>query len=159
MEDLSLHVLDIVENSVAASARTIEIRLVEDSASDRLSLEIRDDGKGMDETMRRKALDPFFTTRTTRHVGLGLPLLAQAAKDSGGDLELDSAPGRGTIVRASFQLSHPDRKPLGDLTATLGAIVAGRPDLELLFEYKKDGEIVACLDCRRPDQQAGVRDD
>ena len=100
MEDLSLHILDIVENALAASARAVEILIVEDAEQDRLSLEIRDDGKGMDEETRRRALDPFFTTRTTRRIGLGLPLLAQAAQASGGRLELESAPGRGTTVRA-----------------------------------------------------------
>ncbi|MCP4201487.1 MAG: ATP-binding protein [bacterium] len=150
MQDLSLHILDVVENSVAASAETIEISIVESTASDLLRLEIRDDGKGMDDEMRRKALDPFFTTRTTRRIGLGLPLLAQAARESGGSLELESAPGKGTTVRAEFQLSHPDRKPLGDMAATLGAILAGRPELDLRFEYERDGETVACLDSRQP---------
>lgn len=150
MEDLSLHILDIVENSVSASAKLIKILIVEDTAMDRLSLEIVDDGKGMDEDMRRKALDPFFTTRTTRRVGLGLPLLTQAAREGGGNLELESAPGEGTTVRAVFQLSHPDRKPLGDLPATLGTILAGKPELDLLFEYRRDGEVVDSLDSRRP---------
>ena len=150
MEDLSLHILDIVENSIAASANAIQIVVVEDTGSDRLSLEIRDDGSGMDAATRSKALDPFFTTRTTRRVGLGLPLLAQAAKDRGGELELESVPGRGTTIRAVFQLSHPDRKPLGDIAATLGAILAGRPELDLRFEYRADGEVVASLDSRDP---------
>jgi len=150
MQDLSLHILDVVENSVRAEARTIEITVVEDNERDRLSLEIKDDGRGMDEEMRARALDPFFTTRTTRRVGLGLPLLAQAAREGGGAFELESAPGRGTTIRVSFQLSHPDRKPLGDLAATLGAILAGRPDLQLRFDYERDGETVASLDSRQP---------
>ncbi len=150
MEDLSLHILDVVENSVAASAAMIEISIVEDTVNDRLSLEIRDDGEGMDEELREKALDPFFSTRTTRRIGLGLPLLAQAARDSGGDLELESAPGKGTTVRAVFQLSHPDRKPLGDIAASLVAILAGKPHLDVRFEYRKDGEIVASMDSRQP---------
>jgi signal transduction histidine kinase len=148
MEDLSLHILDVVENALAASAQAVEVLIVEDGAEDRLSLEIRDDGKGMDEETREQALDPFFTTRTTRRIGLGLPLLAQAAQGSGGHLELESAPGRGTTVRAVFQLSHPDRKPLGDVASTLGAILAGRPEFDLRFEYRKDGETIASLDSR-----------
>ncbi|MGB6336453.1 MAG: ATP-binding protein, partial [Thermoanaerobaculia bacterium] len=95
MEDLSLHILDVVENSLTAGAREVRILINEDKAENRLSLEITDDGSGMDEEMRSKVLDPFFTTRTTRRVGLGLPLLAQAARQSGGSLELASAPGRG----------------------------------------------------------------
>jgi len=102
MEDLSLHILDIAENSIAASAARIEIRIEEDKAKDLLTIEIKDDGKGMNEQTLKKALDPFFTTRTTRRVGLGLSLLTQAAKDTGGNLELNSAPGEGTAVRASF---------------------------------------------------------
>jgi signal transduction histidine kinase len=158
MEDLSLHILDIVENSITASASRITILVIEDTAGDRLSLEIADNGKGMDEEMAKKVLDPFFSTRTTRRIGLGLPLLAQAAKASGGTLEIDTAPGRGTTVKVGFQLSHPDRKPLGDIAATLGAIVAGRPELELLFEYRKDGEVVACLDTTGAGEQLGEND-
>ena len=146
MEDLSLHILDIAENSVAAEAETIEIRIDEDMEGDLLHLEIKDNGQGMPEEVRSQVLDPFFTTRTTRRVGLGLPLLAQAARDSGGTLEVDSAPGRGTMVKANFKLSHPDRKPLGDVASTLGAIVAGRPELTIVFRYIKDGEVVASLD-------------
>ena len=150
MEDLSLHILDVVENSVAASARAIEIAIAEDTTADRLSLEIRDDGDGMDEAVRAKALDPFFSTRTTRRIGLGLPLLAQAARDTGGDLTLESAPGEGTTVRAVFGLSHPDRKPLGDIAASLVAILAGRPQLEVRYEYRRDGELLAGMDSREP---------
>jgi len=152
MEDLSLHILDIVENSIAASASEIKIVIVEDTASDQLRLEISDNGNGMDEEMRKKVLDPFVTTRTTRRVGLGLPLLAQAARESGGDLTLDSAPGRGTTVIAVFQLSHPDLKPLGDIPATLGTILAGKPELDLVFDYHRDGHLIAALDSRRPQQ-------
>lgn len=146
MEDLSLHILDVVENSITAGAREVRILIDENEAENRLSLEITDDGTGMDEEMRGRVLDPFFTTRTTRRVGLGLPLLAQAARQSGGGLELDSAPGRGTTVRAVFELNHPDLKPLGDVASTLGAILAGRPELELQFIHRHDGEIVASLD-------------
>jgi hypothetical protein len=151
MEDLSLHILDVVENSITAGAREVGILIDEDNAENRLSLEITDNGKGMDEEMRSKVLDPFFTTRTTRRVGLGLPLLAEAARQSGGGLELDSAPGRGTKVRAVFQIGHPDLKPLGDVASTLGAILAGRPELELKFVHRLDGEIVASLDSTLPE--------
>lgn len=145
MEDLSLHILDIVENSIAASASRIEVLLEEDTSRDLLSLEVRDNGTGMDAETRKRALDPFFTTRTTRRIGLGLPLLAQAAREAGGGVEIESEPGRGTVVRAVFQLSHPDRKPLGDITQTLRTILVGRPELNLRFEYKRDCELVASL--------------
>jgi predicted metal-dependent phosphoesterase TrpH/anti-sigma regulatory factor (Ser/Thr protein kinase) len=153
MEDLSLHILDIVENSIAASASRVRIVIEEDTRTDRLSLEIRDNGRGMDAEARKKALDPFFTTRTTRRVGLGLSLLAQAARESGGRLELDSQPGRGTTVRAVFQLSHPDRKPLGDVAETLRTILCGQPELDLEFQYKKDSKLIAALGGDPPDHE------
>ncbi|MHC4243943.1 MAG: ATP-binding protein, partial [Planctomycetota bacterium] len=108
MEDLSLHILDIAENSINGSARTIEIIIDEDRDKDLLTIEIKDDGKGMDQKTLKKALDPFFTTRKTRRVGLGLSFLAQAAEESGGKIELKSIPDEGTTVRATFRLSHPD---------------------------------------------------
>ena len=145
MEDLSLHILDIVENSITASADRIKILIDENTENDMLSLEICDNGKGMDEDTQKKALDPFYTTRTTRRVGLGLPLLSQAARESGGTFTLTSAPGRGTRIRAEFQLSHPDLKPMGDIAETLSIILAGKPELDLQFEYTRNSELVAKL--------------
>jgi len=147
MEDLSLHILDIVENSIAASASRVEIRVEEDRASDLLTIEITDDGKGMDEEALRNALDPFFTTRTTRKVGLGLPLLGQAARDTGGDIQISSRPGEGTTVRASFRLSHPDCKPMGDIAQTIRTLVAGHPQVDFIYEHK-EGESTYRFDTR-----------
>ena len=138
MEDLSLHILDIVENSIAAMARRIEIRIDEDMAKDLLTIEIKDDGKGMDEQTLKKALDPFFTTRTTRRVGLGLSLLAQAAKESEGTFDLSSEPGKGTTVNATFRLSHPDCKPMGDIGQTMQVLVMSHPEIVFLYEHKSD---------------------
>lgn len=153
MQDLSLHILDIVENSIAASASRIKILIAEDTPGDSLSLQITDNGRGMDAEARKQALDPFFTTGSTRRVGLGLPLLAQAARESGGTLEVTSQPGRGTTVKAVFQLSHPDRKPLGDIAETLRTILVGRPELDLQFEYKRDSQVVAELSSRLHDKE------
>jgi len=141
MEDLSLHILDIAENSISSSAGRIEIRIEEDPAKDLLSIEIKDNGKGMDEQTVQKALDPFFTTKPTRKVGLGLSLLAQATRESDGTIELDSRPGRGTTVRATFRTSHPDCKPMGDVYETLRALVAGHPEIDFLFEHKTNGSV------------------
>jgi len=138
MEDLSLHILDIVENSIAATARRIEIRIDEDQARDLVTIEIKDDGKGMDEQTLKKALDPFFTTRTTRRVGLGLSLLAQAARDSEGTFDLSSEPGKGTKVNATFRLSHPDCKPIGDISQTMQVLVTSHPEIDFLYEHKSD---------------------
>lgn len=136
MRDLSLHILDIAENSIAAQARRIEIRLEENPDLDLLILEISDDGKGMDQEMRARALDPFMTTRTTRKVGLGLPLLAAAAEAANGSLSLESEEGKGTRVRATFQLSHIDLKPLGDIAQTIVTLIMGNPGVEILYSHK-----------------------
>jgi 3',5'-nucleoside bisphosphate phosphatase len=135
MEDLSLHVLDVAQNALEAGASRISIELVEDPASNRLSLEISDNGKGMDPESVRKVLDPFFTTRTTRKVGLGLPLLAQAARAAGGDLEISSSPGQGTRVQAWFTADHVDRAPLGDLQTTLLVLLSAGEGLEVVFRH------------------------
>jgi K+-sensing histidine kinase KdpD len=137
LEDLSLHILDIAENSIAANASRIEIKVIEDVKNDSLTIEITDNGKGMDEETVKHVLDPFFTTRTTRRVGLGLPFLAQAARESGGDIEIKSSPGRGTKVKATFQYSHIDRKPLGDLEGTLTTLIAGNPRIDFVYEHQK----------------------
>jgi anti-sigma regulatory factor (Ser/Thr protein kinase) len=138
MEDLSLHVLDIAENSIAAGARHVEIRVRESRRKDLLSIEIIDDGRGMSEDVLQKATDPFFTTRTTRQVGLGLSLFEQAAKRAGGEFKIASSPGVGTKVTGVFQLSHVDRQPLGDMNDTLLALVVGNPQIEFTYVHQSD---------------------
>ncbi|MCD6161424.1 MAG: ATP-binding protein [candidate division Zixibacteria bacterium] len=133
MEDLSLHILDIMENCVNAQARRIEIRINENPERDLLTLEILDDGKGMDNRTLQKATDPFFTTRKTRRFGLGLSMILESAKATGGELTVKSAPGKGTQVRVTFQQSHIDMKPLGDIPQTLLTLIAGHPDIELSY--------------------------
>lgn len=147
MEDLSLHILDIVENATRAGATLVEIRVREDSARDLLEINIRDNGRGMDPEMAKRARDPFGTTRTTRRVGLGLPLLEQAARETGGRLTLTSVPERGTEVTVTFVASHIDRKPLGDLGATLVTLILGSPGVEFVCELDHDGETTT-LDTR-----------
>ncbi len=143
MEDLSLHILDIVENAVAARAKRIEIMVVEEPSEDRLTIEIRDDGIGMDKEVSQKATDPFFTTRSSRRVGLGLSFLAQAAQEAGGSLRVESELGKGTRVIASFEYHHIDRKPLGSMVETVMALLFGNPELEILYAHKKDGKSFA----------------
>ncbi|MEE9192445.1 MAG: ATP-binding protein [Candidatus Aerophobetes bacterium] len=137
MEDLSLHILDIVENSIRALAKRIEIRIEENIEKDWLTVEIEDNGQGMDEETIKKALDPFFTTKTTGRVGLGLPLLHQAARETGGKLEISSEVGKKTRVRATFRYSHPDRKPLGNIKETLLILAAGYPEVDFVYEHKR----------------------
>ncbi len=140
MEDLSLHILDIVENAIAARAKKIDLLIKEEPDEDRLVIEIADDGIGMDEEVRGKATDPFFTTRTSRKVGLGLSLLVQAAQEAGGMLRIESEPGKGTKVTASFQYSHIDRKPLGSMTETMTTLFLGNPELDISYRHQKEGK-------------------
>ena len=136
MRELSLHILDVLENSVEAGATRIELTIVEDLPGDRLIIDVRDNGRGMDKEFVRNVLNPFVTTRTTRHVGLGLPLFAAAAQRSNGALTVESEKGKGTRLTATFQHSHIDRAPLGDLVgALMGILVSDRPcDLALRHE-------------------------
>lgn len=140
MEDLSLHILDVVDNSLRSEAKLVEISVVEEPERDLLTLEVRDDGRGMSAEECARAADPYFTTKPGRRFGLGLALLAQAAKEAEGELRVSSAPGRGTTVRATFRLSHPDRRPLGDLAATLQTLVVGHPEVDFVFNHRRGGE-------------------
>lgn len=143
MEDLALHILDIVENSIAAGAARVRIAIRESRRDELLLIEIADDGRGMNEGVARRAADPFFTTRTTRRVGLGLPLLEQAATAAGGGLTIESAKERGTTVTARFQHSHPDRQPLGDIVNTLMMLFVGNPQVEFEYVHQDDDSEVA----------------
>jgi anti-sigma regulatory factor (Ser/Thr protein kinase) len=140
LEDLSLHILDLVENAIAAKAQKIEIWIREEPDEDRLTVEIRDDGIGMDKEMREKAVDPFFTTRSSRRVGLGLSLMAQAAREAGGELRIESEPGEGTKVTATFQYSHVDRKPLGQMIETMTTLLLGNPELVITYIHEREGK-------------------
>ena len=138
MEDISLHILDIVENSVAAEADKIEIIISEDKKKDLLSVEVIDNGKGMDEETIKKVLDPFYTSKTVRRFGLGLPLLSEAAKAANGQLSIESKKGKGTRIKADFQHSHIDRKPIGDIGQTIITLIMGNPEIDLIYVHKKN---------------------
>ncbi|MHC1784894.1 MAG: ATP-binding protein [Anaerolineaceae bacterium] len=140
MREISLHILDIAENSVAAQAENILISLDEDKARDRLSILIKDDGKGMDEDMVARVTDPFTTTRTTRKVGLGIPLLKEAAEACNGFLKITSQPGKGTQIIVEFQLNHIDRMPMGDLNVTFFSLFIAFPQIHWIFKYYRDGD-------------------
>lgn len=138
MQDLSLHILDIAENSIAAKADKIEIRIAEDKKEDLLSVEVIDNGMGMDQETVKKALDPFYTSKTVRRFGFGLSLLAEAAKAANGHFSLKSKKGEGTKVKADFQRSHIDRQPLGDIGETIITLVMGNPEIDLIYVHKKN---------------------
>lgn len=140
MNDLSLHILDVSENSIQAGAKNLEIFVVEDTKKDFLSLEIYDDGKGMDEKTLEQVQSPFVTSRTTRKVGLGIPFLKEAAESCGGNMVISSAKGKGTKVKAIFKHSHIDRKPLGDIAETLVALILRAEKTEILYLHRKNGK-------------------
>ena len=134
-----MNILDIAENSVRAQATLVEILLEQDTGRQRQVLTIRDNGKGMDAEMVLQVTDPFCTTRTTRKVGLGLPFLKMAAEMTNGSLHIESTPGKGTAVIASFALNHIDLAPLGDMPATISALAQTNPDIDFVYRLTRDG--------------------
>jgi hypothetical protein len=140
LRELALHLLDIAENSVSAKADTIRIRVDENHATDRLRMSVEDNGAGMSADMVARVTDPFVTSRTTRKVGLGIPLLKAAAEGCEGGLDIQSQIGQGTCVAVEFQLSHIDRMPLGNLAATILTLVVGSPEVHWIFNYTVDGQ-------------------
>ncbi len=154
VEDLSLHILDVVENGTAAGASLIEVRVDEDLAAARTEIRIKDDGRGMDPAMVAAATHPFVTTRTTRRVGLGLPLLQMAAEETGGSLAIISAPGAGTEVMAVFRTDHVDCKPLGDLAGTVVTLILAHPQVDFVVHHARDGETTE-LDTRELKEHLG----
>ncbi len=139
MEDLSLHILDVVENATAAGATLVEITIRKDSKKDLLEIRIEDNGHGMDPETAQTIRDPFVTTRTTRRVGLGIPLLEQSAEEADGELRIESAPGQGTKITATFRAGHIERKPLGDISSTLITLILGNPEIDFRYESDFDG--------------------
>ena len=138
MRELSLHVLDLLQNALEAGATEIALRIEEDSRTDRLELEVADNGRGISPEFVNEVTNPFVTSRTSRRVGLGLPLLKQAAERCGGGLTIESTPGVGTKVKATFQLSHIDRAPLGNMADTLLSVILQEPPVVLRYRHRVD---------------------
>jgi len=139
MQELSLNVLDVAENSVRADASLIGITVEEDTAADRLTIIIEDNGKGMTREQVQAVTDPFYTTRTTRKVGLGIPFFRMAAQLTGGDLTIQSEVGKGTTVTATFGLTNIDRMPLGDMNGTVSTLVQCNPRVDFRYVRRLDG--------------------
>lgn len=137
MEELALHLLDLLENALAAGARHILIIIEEDAQGDRLTITVQDDGRGMEAEALEKALDPFYTTRTTRKVGLGLSLFQATAAGCEGNVTLQSRPGQGTRVVATMKLGHPDLPPLGDMGATIATALSREEPVELVYHHRR----------------------
>lgn len=140
MRELSLNVLDIAQNSISAGAALIEISVEEETAGQRLTIVIADNGKGMNGEQVKRVLDPFYTTRTTRKVGMGIPLFRMAALQCGGSFDITSEPGRGTRVTAVFDTGSIDFTPLGDMAGTLVALISMNEDRRFLYRHACDGK-------------------
>ncbi|MFO7657178.1 MAG: ATP-binding protein [Bacteroidales bacterium] len=138
MNDLSLHILDITQNSIRAGATEIEIEVTEDNSADKLTIEISDNGQGIDQELLEKVTDPFFSTRTTRKIGLGLPLLKQNAVQCEGSLNIISEKGKGTKVTAVFKKSHIDRPPMGNMAATIKTLFCSGLSYHLVYKHRVD---------------------
>ena len=136
MREIALHLLDIAENSAAADSRNISIEVHEDLYRDLLTASVIDDGRGMDAQTAKNVQDPFYTTRMTRKVGLGIPLLKLAAEQAEGSFSLQSEPGEGTQVEAVFRHSNIDRMPLGDLSSTFLTALISHPSIHWIFGYR-----------------------
>ncbi len=136
MEELALHVLDLFRNSVEAGATWVGVDITCHPERDRIDIIVTDNGKGIPTEAQHRVLCPYYTTRKTRRVGLGLPLLQDSARASGGGVAVHSEPGKGTTVHAWFGLRHIDRPPLGDLAGTVAVIVASTPNVNLRLRYK-----------------------
>ena len=140
MPEISLNILDVAENSVRAEASLIEITVSVQPEEDTLTVIIKDDGCGMTPEQAASVQDPFFTTRTTRKVGLGVPFFKQAAESTGGSFRIDSEKGKGTTVKAVFGLSHIDRMPLGDISSTVQTLIVFNEHIDFRYTYEYGGK-------------------
>ena len=138
MRELSLNVLDIAQNSISAGADVIEITVEESTPDSLLTIIIKDNGCGMDEESVKNVMDPFFTTRTTRKVGMGIPLFKMAAEMTGGSLEINSAVGKGTQVKTVFHYDHVDFTPLGDIDSTIVTLITMNSNINFIYTLKAD---------------------
>ncbi len=139
MKELSLNILDIAKNSVKAEANLIEIIIDENVKDNLLTIVISDDGCGMNEELLGRVKDPFTTTRTTRKVGMGIPLFELAANQAGGTLSIESEVGKGTCVTATFVYDSIDRAPIGDITGTIITLLSGSPEIDFRYIHRYNG--------------------
>ncbi len=143
MQELSLNILDIAQNSITARATLIEIALEVDE-NDLLTITIRDNGKGMDAQTVENVINPFYTSRTTRKVGLGVPFFKQAAESAGGSFEIKSQPGVGTVIKAVFDTNNIDYTPLGEVWDTVAILIQMNEDIDFVYSVEKGGNRFVC---------------
>lgn len=156
MKELALHILDIAQNSITANATLIEIEIIEDTSKNRLTITIKDNGCGMSEEFLKKVADPFVTTRTTRKVGLGIPLLKAAAEGCNGSFFINSQLGIGTTLTVSFERNNIDRAPIGDMAATMVTLINAKNDIDFIYRHIID-EREFLLDTRKIREVLGER--
>lgn len=135
MIDLAMHMMDIVQNSLRAGAQEIAIDLLENSANHTLLFRVKDNGSGMNGETLKKLADPFFTTRTTRKTGLGVPFLKMTCEQTGGTLKVFSEEGKGSVVEAVYQTDNPDCLPLGDMAGYLTLLLRANPEVCFRFTF------------------------
>ena len=140
MRELADNIMDIAQNSISAGARLTEVHVTVSHQEDRITFVFRDNGCGMSEEMVQTVMEPFTTSRKTRKVGLGLPLLKQTAEMTGGAMDIQSTVGVGTVVTATFGLGHIDRPPMGDVAGAWFSLVVMNPETDFLFTYDYDGQ-------------------
>lgn len=138
MPEISLNILDVAQNSVTASATVITIKIAADTKTDKLLTSVTDNGRGMTPEQVKRVTDPFFTTRTTRKVGLGIPFYKMAAEITGGEFSIESTLGIGTCTTAVFGLSSIDRMPVGDIASTMTALVGMNDQIDFVLDYSVD---------------------
>ena len=138
MRELSLNVMDVAQNSVRAEATVVRISVTESDKDDRLTIVIADNGCGMTQEQVQQVIDPFFTTRTTRKVGLGVPLFKLSAEQTGGSFDIQSEKGVGTTTTASYVKSHVDMTPLGDINDTIKILIQCNPQIDFVYTYTTD---------------------
>lgn len=138
MKEISLHLLDIVQNSLSAGANLIEVSVEIDTVADLLTVSVTDDGGGMDEETQRNVISPFYTSRDTRKVGLGIPFFKEGAEGCGGSFSLSSKPGAGTKIGASYRISHIDRPPLGDMAETMLTLCVCNKKVDFVLRCARD---------------------
>ncbi len=143
MQEIALHIMDLLQNSISAGATHIRITLVVCVESDMIIVSIEDNGKGMEREFLERVISPFTTTRTTRKVGLGIPLMKEGCEQAGGNFTISSTPGKGTFLEGSYKLSNIDRPPLGDFVSTVHTAIVCNPDIDFTVEVKGDEDEVS----------------
>jgi hypothetical protein len=140
MKELTLHILDLIQNTIEAESTVTKLEIEEDTQANSLIIRVIDNGRGMDENLQQLVIDPFTTTRTTRRIGLGLPLMDMSSKMCGGYLKIDSKLGEGTTIEAMYQHDHIDRPPMGSLVDTIKTILVGNPVLNFFYRHTVNGK-------------------